>query len=45
MPKVEGTFKPPSLRVTGTKTPKDPNPSQPKALPKKPSDLYTQGCK
>jgi hypothetical protein len=44
MPKIEGTFKPPSSRVTGIKQ-KDPNPSQPKTLPKKPSDLYTQDCK
>jgi hypothetical protein len=39
MPKVEGTFKPPSLRVSRTKTPKNSNPSQPKTLPKKPSGL------
>jgi hypothetical protein len=30
------------LRVTGTKTPKHPNPSQPKNLPKKPSHRTRQ---
>jgi hypothetical protein len=41
LPKIEGTFKPPSLRVTGTKTQRNPNPSQIKKL----SDLYPQVCK
>jgi hypothetical protein len=34
MPKTEGTFKPPCLRVSRIKTPKDPNPSQSKTFAK-----------